>query len=228
MTRWKTPDYIRKMRDEGKGAASVVQPWYKSLLHLAWGAIQYVFGRLCKWSVDVWVWLKGPWWPRAKSVPAALLTFAGLYSLLSSFVTFSIGEPFDPAKPLSAPITITNTSSVFTLININVGCMVATKYQNPGILESGNSTSEYMPTIPELLRGNQDTLSCLSSHFPREPIRSEDITLTVSYKPAVYLWKWWIPIWPIPKHSAARFIAGKTNDGKFHWLPYGLKDPDLP
>jgi hypothetical protein len=236
MTRWKVPDYIRRMRDESKPGSAPLKPWYRSLFtamaHLGWSALQRVFAAVRKLLIGVWVWLRRPWWPRVtyivKSASAWILAFAGLYTLFSSFVSMSIGDPLDPDRLFTAPITITNTSTLFTLVDVEQSCFTnQIRYANPrGVQEGNNFEAGYIARIPELLRGNQDTVVCFHSIGSKFTIAGADVTMQVSYKLAVYFYRWRVTVPLVSKHTEARFITYKLSDGKFKWLPYGLKDPD--
>ena len=233
MTKWKTPSAIRKMREEGKAKTSTRSSWTEK----ASGARRRLitFGRR---MMDAgWRFLKGPvWWcirkplcSLIKSASALVLAFAGLYSLFSSFVSMSIGDQLH-REPTSAPITITNTSSFFTLVSVEPSCLINDiRHVNRSMKEQQNNAHGYMDPIPELLRGNQDTVYCDRGQSDFYPIDYADVTITVSYRPALYLshYRFSLPCFFPSKHSEARFIAVLTDEGKLKWLPYGLHDrPD--
>jgi hypothetical protein len=236
MSRKKAPAHIRKMREEGKvDAAPQRSPWYKllvdatqSLKLLVWDRLKRIFEALLALLRFARSWSKGPWWPRikhtAKSAPAWFLGFAGLYSLLTSFVSISVGDPLNQ-DPLSAPFTITNTSSFFTLTDVNPSCALNRIKYRSGLVALQNNAHDYQGfKIPELLRGNQDTLYCANGWDAGSPTLSADVTVSADYKLGVYLFRWLLR-WPCNKESKARFVTAKTSDGKLKWLPYGLHDP---
>jgi hypothetical protein len=140
----------------------------------------------------------------------------------------SIGDPLNPDKLFTAPITITNTSTLFTLVNVEQSCSInRIRYANLGIDEGHNFEIGYVARIPELLRGNQDTVVCVHRILNKLTIVGADVTMQVSYKLAVYLYRWRVTVPLVSKHTEARFITYKLSDGKFKWLPYGLKDLDV-
>jgi hypothetical protein len=236
MPRKKEPAHVRKMREEGKvEAAPQRSPWYKSLVNVArslklliWDGLKRIFKAVLESLMFAWSRSKGPWWPRVKhtvkSAPAWFLGFAGLYALVTSFVSISIGDPLNQ-DPLSAPFTITNTSSLFTLTDINPSCALNQVKYRSGMVALRNNAHDYQGfKIPELLRGNQDTLYCANDYETDSSTLSADVTISAEYKLGVYLFKWLVR-WPCNKESKARFVTAKTSDGKLKWLPYGLHDP---
>jgi hypothetical protein len=184
--------------------------------------------RFFRWFL-VGGWSEGRIWRALRSVPALILTITGVYTLFSSFVSMTIDDPLNQ-NPFSAPITITNTSGFFTLMDVEQSCIVwQVKYVNPGIRAEENFSTAYRRTIPEILRGNQDTVHCQSGISNISPVASADVQIQVSYRLAVYFFQWplSLPAFFAPKRSEARFITAKTSDGKLKWLPKGVHDfPD--
>jgi hypothetical protein len=70
------------------------------------------------------------------------LLIAGIYALLSSLVSMSAGELLSP-DPLSAPFTLTNASTFFTLSDIEPSCVVnSIKARNQREVTDGTITNE--------------------------------------------------------------------------------------
>ena len=114
---------------------------------------------------------------------------------------------------LSAPITITNASKVFTLRKMSSIChQNHVTYKDRGIKISNNYINDPVKYIPELSPGNQDTIFCEQALFAikaNSPVVYADVTVTIYYKLGI---DFGVDVLPIPcyKHSRARFTTG-TN-----------------
>jgi hypothetical protein len=157
-----------------------------------------------------------------------LLTLAGVYTLASSFISMTMGDPINKDNPIGAPITITNTSSLFSLVGVSVGCDVNVYETTSKIRDEGNEAFAYMSSIPVLLKGNQDTVFCRHDSTGG-PFLHADITESVFYRPAFQIFGVQVLLLPCPftaKETQARFKTVRTSEG-VKWLPYGLHDdPD--
>jgi hypothetical protein len=160
---------------------------------------------------------------KAVDSASALLLVAGIYSLLFSFVSFTAGDPRLDDDPFSANFTLTDTSTLFTLRNIYVGCLSnSVKFANRVVSEHNDAIGQ-SPTIPELLPANPDTVNCVSAFRGGKVVRA-DVTIELRYGLAVDLGIFQVPLPFIKKTSASRFVTSATSENKFKWFPYGLKD----
>lgn len=153
--------------------------------------------------------------------------------------TVDIGDPIDLSDPLSAPITVVNTSYVpFERVSIALGlCNLRITprltFQGPSFDCGGGSnarlitpqTSSHRLGIDERWRGllreffpflKDFATACQPAHACG-PFSGGDITIVVSFAP----WPWaWLHLDRIfGREKQFRFEASNEPDGKFRWFP---------
>jgi hypothetical protein len=142
-------------------------------------------------------------------------------------VSISANDPLN-LDALSAPFTVTNTSSFFTLTNVATGCDLRQMNYEGNVYLGQNRTDRYESDIPELLRGSQDTIYCEGDRLFKieQPTLSGDVLIYIHYGLGVYFGNHLFRIPFVGKRSSAQFIIAKNSEGKVRWLPYGPLDRD--
>jgi hypothetical protein len=165
----------------------------------------------------------------AGSLLLAICTLCGGITAMTSFAHVTAGDP-SRESPLSAPLAVTNTSGIFTLIDLNPTC-----YINQFVFANGQTTESailggYQPRIPSLGTGGTDTIYCFGDagvSWPG-PFASADVSITVQYDLALDLPGCLLRLPLIHKESEQRLRTDPTSSGKLKWLPWGLRRAPVP
>jgi hypothetical protein len=199
MTRRKAKKYIQEVRIEGANAQAVQNP--PSIRKILTDCLKFVV-----------------------SAATVLTLAAGVYALLSSLVSMSAGEPLGP-DPQSAPFTLSNVSTFFTLTDVKPSCYINNIVMSGNVRERNSGSGPYVLPIPTLPPGQQDTIYCRDLLITHANPIGADVTLAVDYEVAVDCHYFLIPVPLItPHHSDYRFLTVHTSEGKLKWVPYGLHD----
>lgn len=161
-----------------------------------------------------------------------VVTFVGIYGLLTNFTSIVAGDPLR-RSPLSAPLTVTNTSSLFTLTEVAPTCYINTfDFTNNSHLIS-SELGGYQRPIERLAPGDTDTIYCFgddsnSIGWMGKTFASADVSIQVAYGLGVNVGGVVVPIPFVVRSYEKRLRTASTGDGKLKWLPWGLHDLPVP
>jgi hypothetical protein len=134
------------------------------------------------------------------------------FSLFWPSVTIEPKDFLDQSNAFSAPFEVTNDSN-FAIHAVTTGCTVMSA--NFGELTASDNRIEYGQAVPQLRKGERDTLWCpLTPTFIRtgpnvKPLDAADLIVRVEFRPS---------FWPTRTMVSRRFTTTKDVDGKLRWM----------
>jgi hypothetical protein len=151
-----------------------------------------------------------------------------VYGLIKNFTSITAGEPLRES-PLSAPLTLTNTSGLFIPVDVRPTCFI-NKFVFPTVVMSGSALGGYQAPIPSLY--DTDTIYCFGDAegklgWPGRFL-SADVTIAVDYGLAIDLPGCLLQIPFVKKTTEKRFRTEPTGGNRLKWTPSGLQDDPVP
>ena len=155
------------------------------------------------------------WFRLSAKIVVGLATFLGsVVAILSLCARIGItsDSPINPADPFSSPFTLSN-KGILPIYNVLFSCTLRdVKWQDGGVMNIRTRTKA--DPIKRINAGEATTTFCKSLPYKAE-IKSADIEVEVTYRPAYLFWS---------KRSSIRFGTVTENDGSLRWVPKALSE----